>query len=102
GSWPSASSRPFPYTTLFRSVDSGVGEPVLLRPVEHFDVLLWRCNSHMTLSRCSGHFPHPIVPRCGAKTHLGTTWRTPFAPQAYQDRKSTRLNSSHVSISYAV
>src|SRR5690349_6073581 len=32
------------------------------------------------------------------RLEIGATWYTP----AYQDRKSTRLNSSHVEISYAV
>src|SRR5690625_6462615 len=35
------------------------------------------------------------------RAHLGKTVKDPQAP-SYQDRKSTRLNSSHVAISYAV
>src|SRR5439155_25072206 len=43
------------------------------------------------------------VPSTGERTHVAT--RVPLKPRAYVrllDRKSTRLNSSHVAISYAV
>src|SRR5690242_21370955 len=58
------------------------------------------------------HDALPISPR--AKRRCPTTWPTPSAapplparpgarqPRAGRDRKSTRLNSSHMSISYAV
>src|SRR3989442_4548247 len=79
----------FPYTTLFRS-GSGMGNPSL--------------HDHENL---------PILVAGGAATGLkggrhiryekGTNLmcRPPFRPVA-ADRKSTRLNSSHVRISYAV
>src|SRR5699024_12292363 len=62
----------FPYTTLFRS----------RRP---------RCRRSWTAS----------PPRTGARPRVGSRNRRP-SRREYQDRKSTRLNSSHVSISYAV
>src|SRR5256885_8078184 len=43
--------------------------------------------------------------RVAAGDHLGELGldaRTPPAPRGYADRKSTRLNSSHLVISYAV
>src|SRR3989442_5107080 len=43
--------------------------------------------------------PWKFKPRC---TGLCGTFRTYFAPRLELDRKSTRLNSSHVRISYAV
>src|SRR5689334_24351594 len=62
----------FPYTTLFRS-DADL---VIFDPDRVFDV-----RADMLLHR------HPMTPYLGA---------------SLQDRKSTRLNSSHSSISYAV
>src|SRR3989442_6280944 len=77
----------FPYTTLFRSPSLAVNEPsdiaLLLRkgPLQHF------------------------VPACihGAFLVL-SEWVRVLAPSygRQPDRKSTRLNSSHVRISYAV
>src|SRR5699024_12857830 len=87
----------FPYTTLFRS--PGVqAEEALLRQPEH---LLRR---HIRLKESLPREPCLLLSR-----------RTPARVQRanrpadhchhrrlYRDRKSTRLNSSHVSISYAV
>src|SRR5438309_6165476 len=64
----------FPYTTLFRSGKAGV----------------------------DGHQPLLAVP-AGNEAQLGSCRRLLEAGlQVRQDRKSTRLNSSHSSISYAV
>src|SRR5437868_11300365 len=77
-------SPPFPYTTLFRSpVGLAVlaqivmieARPIALRTVEFF---------------VAG----------GLLSLLG--WRVVLAESEREDRKSTRLNSSHVSTSYAV
>src|SRR2546430_7749362 len=65
----------FPYTTLFRSLR----QPLLSRP-------------HAHASR---------PPSTGSVLHGGVrTWPDRSAPPV--DRKSTRLNSSHSQISYAV
>src|SRR5690625_7891736 len=82
---PRPSSLLFPYTTLFRSTGTG--------------------------DRCAVgvHQHHQRVPPCqrvpeGHRLPNPGTWAAPargFATQR-QDRKSTRLNSSHVAISYAV
>src|SRR5438874_7276499 len=76
---PPPRSTLFPYTTLFRSKSQFLDYLILMRlnrPIGIF-LLLWP-----------------------------TLWGLWFAaggePQAPQDRKSTRLNSSHVEISYAV
>src|SRR5690348_17589554 len=70
----------FPYTTLFRSAaDRGVREPPPSGPLLNFEIR-------------SRRNPKIII--------LPQFLR--FGGGIYRDRKSTRLNSSHPSISYAV
>src|SRR5690606_39839156 len=65
----------FPYTTLFRSEYSGLEAPVL------------------TLQDLVAQGVHPsLIDALGRYSY----------PSLFGDRKSTRLNSSHVKISYAV
>src|SRR3712207_7930485 len=80
-------STPFPYTTLFRSqlrqaVAPAVVAHIILRPPQEHE------GRHEKESRPARaqHAPHFAEPR-----HV-----------VIQDRKSTRLNSSHANISYAV
>src|SRR5256885_5794804 len=78
----------FPYTTLFRSHRLGLA--VQVRPeLERVEVLL---DERAELVRTSGHRPPPPA----------SPARAPPAPPSREDRKSTRLNSSHLVISYAV
>src|SRR3712207_8018904 len=71
----------FPYTTLFRSRHQPVLDLLLaLRVVEHD-------------RRAVGH---------AVARHLRGVDRGQLADALAQDRKSTRLNSSHANISYAV
>src|SRR3712207_7076371 len=76
----------FPYTTLFRSVleeapvQAGDEEPRLVPP---------RPPAHDAVQ---GHGEHGV----------GTGRRHPAGEVRREDRKSTRLNSSHANISYAV
>src|SRR3712207_7159996 len=73
----------FPYTTLFRSA----GDGSLRSAIEASNDLTGR----QTISfNISGAGPHVISPT------------TPLPPLRDTDRKSTRLNSSHANISYAV
>src|SRR5438270_9820032 len=74
----------FPYTTLFRS-SNGPKESPEQEQITAADIIL----SQVRL-RC-GHLPQRATPAC----------RTGKWPQR-KDRKSTRLNSSHSQISYAV
>src|SRR3712207_6851955 len=78
----------FPYTTLFRSMDSvAAGEDSQRH--ERFDVIGFGVNA-LDLTGIIDGFPEPDrkYPMHG------------FSVQG--DRKSTRLNSSHANISYAV
>src|SRR2546426_6565038 len=80
----------FPYTTLFRS---GVGKERLERPVTRQLGLA----EHLHLARVERQevgAPQKLVV-------IGLAHRLPLG-HLRQDRKSTRLNSSHLVISYAV
>src|SRR5688572_31721513 len=75
----------FPYTTLFRS---GAGK----RPF--FRSLGWEWGGGFTLWRSAGLAVILLL------VGMGIVWLT--GPTDNADRKSTRLNSSHSQISYAV
>src|SRR5207249_5534274 len=95
------SSSPFPYTTLFRSnllatltgVEN-VALPLLLggRPRREARALAQAALERVGLAQRGDHFPDEMSG--------GEMQRVAVARAL--DRKSTRLNSSHVSISYAV
>src|SRR5436305_9307325 len=82
-SWRLPTSRLFPYTTLFRSEEVAAAHS----GIEHFEV------------------EEGIVEGC-AEFFVGFVFGADvFTPEGFDflaDRKSTRLNSSHVRISYAV
>src|SRR5204863_4621389 len=88
----------FPYTTLFRSWPRS-GTPT--HPTGS--------RGEPSIKTCSGHRQRPPPPGSHALASTATTGRggtacseTHTSPCRDQDRKSTRLNSSHVEISYAV
>src|SRR5947209_16866360 len=94
---PPPSATLFPYTTLFRSdaverVDSRDGAARLVRR-----------QRGVRRARPFGKRPQrqagagPSVPQRSAGIHA-----TSVPPVVSEDRKSTRLNSSHANISYAV
>src|SRR2546427_6795154 len=78
----------FPYTTLFRSIDSPEGqdelaaEPVVPQEIRDEDVL-------NALEKVAVEFREVVL-------------LADVEEFSYRDRKSTRLNSSHSQISYAV
>src|SRR5260221_3779536 len=74
----------FPYTTLFRSLDS-----TCRRSDRERDLRRNRC----------AHSPGPVLTRPREGRAVGISR---FEQNASTDRKSTRLNSSHTVISYAV
>src|SRR5436853_5083755 len=77
----------FPYTTLFRS--------------EAVEVLRWLCLG-MALRVISWPMGYIIIAKGARDLFLGaeTAWTAVYV--GFADRKSTRLNSSHLGISYAV
>src|SRR5690606_40383212 len=83
-----------PYTTLFRSLIPGTGEfegqqvcAIHSKPVE----VLKETNYFFRMS----DFEKPLLDLYESNPDL-------VQPESVRDRKSTRLNSSHVKISYAV
>src|SRR5690349_23171679 len=82
----------FPYTTLFRSIQAGALD-FLTKPVDA-DRLLGAIAKGIAQD-------HGAV-QSGGVIGTSRSWCTVVAQAAKVDRKSTRLNSSHVEISYAV
>src|SRR5690242_21629054 len=77
----------FPYTTLFRSLDAQTGKPV------------WE--SRVSFSQ--ENYTITMAPRIAkGKVVIGVAGSELPVRGFFADRKSTRLNSSHMSISYAV
>src|SRR5256885_11724241 len=78
----------FPYTTLFRS---------RIRPTD-------TTPGGMAHSPCEGTGAWSPVRGGGTAVPVAAGYRTPCVspPDEHRDRKSTRLNSSHLVISYAV
>src|SRR3712207_6976735 len=86
----------FPYTTLFRS---DVGRAV--RDARGGDQQL---HAIPRWCQAGASLPRPArLRRRGARDPLGSEGVTVTTlPGGFEDRKSTRLNSSHANISYAV
>src|SRR5690606_39729872 len=94
-------STPFPYPTLFRSAAAGMtaifGTPLaaILLAIE---VLLFEWKPRSFVPVVVG----VIVAFAWRPWLIGSGAMFPFVALTPTDRKSTRLNSSHVKISYAV
>src|SRR3712207_9269626 len=92
----------FPYTTLFRSLERGLHVVQLERLHDGGD------QPHQSASTPRS----PVRTRTTSSTGVDHTLPSPMAPvwadfaitssTSAADRKSTRLNSSHANISYAV
>src|SRR5947207_9701625 len=89
----------FPYTTLFRSVGAKLDLPrlVLANGIRH--VLRHRAGAGR---RHEPARPEDPPQRAHHPHHVGRAMATSKSVQPPLDRKSTRLNSSHTVISYAV
>src|SRR5690606_41819503 len=96
------SSPPFPYTTLFRSIGEtapphrarAAGTAALDRPVRHG----WTRSRHAPIFGVAGVGGNACVPGARRRNPRSDEFAPP--PSQSEDRKSTRLNSSHVKISY--
>src|SRR3712207_8489042 len=75
----------FPYTTLFRSREVAIGL-----------ALDFQVDQHPGVRAIAEAHPHQLVHHPPARVRLGCDLLQ------FLDRKSTRLNSSHANISYAV
>src|SRR3712207_9102056 len=92
----------FPYTTLFRSLGAHAGVPAAeVAGLELRDVVgrLVREAPHAHRMRELAHAGAPPAPRHAPGARPGECVREAGRGE---DRKSTRLNSSHANISYAV
>src|SRR3712207_7209859 len=81
----------FPYTTLFRSFEI---------PSSEANIRGYRGEKSYRLLEQDGAIMHESVVN-GGDILIGRT-SPPRFMEEYKDRKSTRLNSSHANISYAV
>src|SRR2546430_7235334 len=81
----------FPYTTLFRSTSAWLGDHQILTP-------LWQMEFPHSLGLLYSAFTYFT----GFRVNSGEYKLMGLAPYGEPDRKSTRLNSSHSQISYAV
>src|SRR5207253_11177387 len=91
----------FPYTTLFRSYDAsellGRSYLELIRPAARLETRRFYRRQFLE-RRPNTYYEFPAHGKDGQERWLGQN----VQPLWEQDRKSTRLNSSHVAISYAV
>src|SRR5205807_10574366 len=93
------SSTLFPYTTLFRSLEIGLDD---VRPASQH-LRCERCPRHVLPDgRGLGGREEPLRFELPGKGQEGLALRDQRVRRRQQDRKSTRLNSSHLVISYAV
>src|SRR5207249_12265964 len=93
---PPPHSTPFPYTTLFRSEQIRAAPGAIPHVVPH-EVRDHRRVAGIVLRDPRLDLAHQVGAHVGG---LGVDAAAELGEQ--RDRKSTRLNSSHVSISYAV
>src|SRR5947209_13017295 len=88
----------FPYTTLFRSMTDRNRSQYALDKIEKAPPAKWVREMRAHFDRTGLYRPRNIRRVMGDQTESVKFDSDP----AYGDRKSTRLNSSHANISYAV
>src|SRR2546428_9515568 len=89
----------FPYTTLFRS--AAIHAALDCLTPEHREALLLRFIEDMSYERIAAVTGVPVGTVRSRLHHAKRTLRR-LLQRTDEDRKSTRLNSSHDQISYAV
>src|SRR3712207_7602863 len=85
----------FPYTTLFRSLSQALSSAEILATLYTHVMKLGPSTAPKLPT------PYHGVPGRGTASGVGGAYHGAKAPDL-EDRKSTRLNSSHANISYAV
>src|SRR5690606_39602395 len=98
---PLTPSTPFPYTTLFRSSPAAPASGLVGQPAPEVKLNLVSGKPFL-LSKEKGHI---VVLDFWASWCGPCMQAMPMVDEVvceFEDRKSTRLNSSHVKISYAV
>src|SRR5205085_10600008 len=90
----SLTSTPFPYTTLFRSLRSRASS-------ERSEGSLRLAREILRCAQDDRLYLHMSVTALLSST-MGLRWDRLYHKKENRDRKSTRLNSSHSQISYAV
>src|SRR5699024_12122753 len=93
-------SSPFPYTTLFRSHDMSRDASELARRLAREAEAV--CRHYLSNGRRQGRYWTVGDVRNTPGRSMFVRLSGPESGRGAADRKSTRLNSSHVSISYAV
>src|SRR3712207_7536774 len=82
----------FPYTTLFRSFAALASHFAERLSRQVLEICIPESHQHHAVGRAGGQ--QQVLPLIGRRFH--------FLGHTFADRKSTRLNSSHANISYAV
>src|SRR3712207_6898947 len=86
----------FPYTTLFRSIMVARGDLGIELPIEEVPIV------QKKILALAGAHARPAITATQMLDSMVTSSRPTRAEVTDVDRKSTRLNSSHANISYAV
>src|SRR5690606_42149474 len=92
----------FPYTTLFRSFEAKKGKALFdswQKAKDNYEALKQECETALINLRTFANIEKSLPE---AKQYLPQLGLTVVVDTVQLDRKSTRLNSSHVKISYAV
>src|SRR5207253_10975471 len=92
----------FPYTTLFRSY---IGDYIGNSPIKNTSYAVWMDGRNNSLGSYTAYYPDfamNVNPPTLNLNNGDSITITAKVPAIKGDRKSTRLNSSHVAISYAV
>src|SRR5260221_7730955 len=75
---------------------------LLSQSLTSFNFFFFNDTATTEIYTLSLHDALPISPRWPSPARRGRPWRSPAQSPGWSDRKSTRLNSSHTVISYAV
>src|SRR5690606_40933456 len=95
------SSTLFPYTTLFRSIPNATREAMQSSEIGILRRAIKNRGRGISIRRLFDQIP-TLLPRIAPCMLMSPISAAQYFDVNTEDRKSTRLNSSHVKISYAV